>query len=219
MLIAAVFSVRISGLYDLPKGHLSAKHVPVSFDGWTSRDVSIDPYSRALLNKADLLNRLYVNSDPRVPPVLVFMDASFDTSMFHDPRLCMPGAGETITSDYPIKLRLADPKAPAINATVMRTTNESGHYLIVHWYSTQQGSLPSKNAVNSYAVATRLADLRRLAANPLSVSQVEKDIRKRQITWIRFVAASSDGEPSLDSLREFISEFSANSSPSERHSD
>jgi len=208
MLAAAVVGACVSDLYDLPKGKLRV-NVPVSFGRWTGYEAPVDPHSRRLLDKADFLSRLYVSVAPGDQPVFVFMEAALDTSMLHDPGLCLPGAGTVITEERPIALDLGW-RETVVRASMMRTAGASGRGLIIYWYGSDQGALPSKNAVNRYTLAARLSDLKRMAANPFSLSQVKKDIRARQITWIRFVVVSAEGTPDVGSLRRFIMDLMAN---------
>ncbi|MCL5103228.1 MAG: exosortase, partial [Armatimonadetes bacterium] len=155
----AIISNAIEPLYDLPKGKLDRQNFPASFGTWSSTDLEIDKTTKRILNKGDLLSRIYTDATTG-RQVQVFLCAAVDTFTFHDPHLCMPGGGSPITKDRPVNLTFTRPKPISVRATILQAKNDYATTLVLYWYMQGQISYPRTENLRALRRADMMEDIR-----------------------------------------------------------
>ncbi|MHB9035551.1 MAG: exosortase/archaeosortase family protein [Armatimonadota bacterium] len=206
---AAVVSNTAKPLYDLPKGHVDRDKIPLSFGSWTGSTLPIDRGTKILLDRGDLMSRMYV--DPATDrQVQVFVDASLDIMAFHDPHLCLPGGGSPITEDRAITLSFTKPKPITVHATVLEASSDYGTSLLIYWYMLGGKSFPRTPDVADANRLNKKQDLVRLMTRPWDTKNLREDILSRQFVWYRFSCESYGDKGDLVFLKNFIRQFVAN---------
>lgn len=207
--IGAALSGTVKPLYDLPKGHINKSGIPQSFSNWVGQDLPIDTYSKQVLGKGDLLSRMYTDANATGRQVQVFMDASLDTSAFHDPHLCLPGGGSPITQDRFITISFTKPRPITVRATMIEATSDYGSSLLIYWYMLKDKSFPTTNDAFDMNLRNKQDDLNRLVMSPWQTSKLRRDILSRQFTWYRFSTEIVDKKTDRKFLSGFIRDFVA----------
>jgi EpsI family protein len=212
--VLAIFAVTVmlantvKPLYNLPKGQLDREKIPLSFDGWQGQNLSVDKTTRQLLNKGDLMSRVYTDTDGR--QVQVFMDASVDTMAFHDPHLCLPGGGSPITGDQAITIKFTEPRPITVKATLLQATGDYGTSLLIYWYMLGNKSYPKTGDVSVANRWNKKQDFVNLLAKPWSTEQLRKEIVSRQFVWYRFSTEAYGDGSDREFLEKFIRQYVAN---------
>jgi EpsI family protein len=206
-----ILNVAVRPLEATSKGKIEPGEIPKAFGAWTSRDVPIDEMSRKELKTADLLQRVYTNTqDGR--QVMLFVEAARDTDAFHDPHSCLPGGGSPITQDQLVDLRLAGPKPLTVKATALQAATDYGQHLVLYWYMSGREACSSTSEVRRTMRVIQLRDLYRLATNPGRRERLRADIGKRQWHWYRFsIDVWQDPDTDLTLLKQFARDLTANS--------
>jgi exosortase len=205
----AILSNTTKPLYNLPKGHIDRRSVPMSFGNWIGANLPIDKEAKRILGKGDLMSRIYVDQTTG-RQVQVFMDASLDITAFHDPHLCLPGGGSPVTEDRMVTLHFTKPKPITVKATLLEASSDYGSSLLVYWYMLDGKSMPRTKDV---AVANRYnkaQDMRMLATRPWNTLKLRQGILDRQFVWYRFSTEIYGDSEDEVFLKEFIKEFISN---------
>lgn len=210
LLIAVAVSFYLTPLYDLPKGKLDRAGIPKTLGNWISQDASIDDFTLKALSQGDLLSRVYTNIGDSGRQVHVFVDASLDTTAFHDPHLCLPGGGSQIDNERVIQLTFKEPGPITVDATVLEASNTSGTTIVLYWYMLGDKSYPKTKDLFGVTKQYRSSDLSRVALNPGVLPELRKEVLTRQFTWYRFTTEVIDGETDETELKEFVVEFIEN---------
>lgn len=200
----------VTPLYDLPKGNLHRENIPKKFGNWISVELPIDDNTKEILNKGDLASILYTNTVTN-RQVNVFLDASLDTMAFHDPNLCLPGSGSSISDSKITTLKFDKPYKTSIKASVFNAESDYMTGIVLHWYMLRKDSYPLTGDVSTARRINIANDLKKLISNPFSANELRKEVKQRQFIWYRF---STDGFGNLNedykALEDFIKEFVAN---------
>lgn len=199
----------IKPLYDFPIGKINRTAIPVKFGKWASTEVSIDDETRQMLNKGDLLSRMYSDNSGR--SVHVFVDASYDLMAFHDPHLCMTGSGNNIENERQLKLEITDPYRDTINATTFDIVSSSNTGVVFYWYMLGRNSYALTDDLGAVRRKLWLSDLIELLKNPLNIEGLRKKILARQFVWYRLSTDKlGDGSMDMEFIKGFARELVAN---------
>ncbi len=215
VLVAAAFAVvgylslYAKPLYDLPKGDLHRENIPRQFGDWTSHQLEEEQIVKDTLNKGDLITLVYTNGVTN-RSVLVFLNAALDTSVFHDPHLCLPGSGSRITNERVVGLTFEKPVRLSAKATTFMAEGDYSNSIILHWYMYGKKTYPLTGDIRRVRQSIMRSDLVRIIRNPFCLAQLRKEVRTRQFMWYRLSTdAYGEDEEDLKALESFAKEFAA----------
>lgn len=199
----------VQPLYELPKGDIDRASIPRTFGNWTSTELPIDEETKEILNKGDLLSLLYTNNETD-RQVTVFLDAASDTMAFHDPHLCLTGSGNPITNERQIDIVFKKPRNITARTTVFDIERDYDKGIVMHWYMYREKTYPLTGDVKRLRQANIRSDLLKIVANPFSLRELRKEVKKRQFYWYRFSTdAYNDDGSDYKMLESFAREFVA----------
>ncbi|MCX6344468.1 MAG: exosortase/archaeosortase family protein [Armatimonadetes bacterium] len=199
----------VEPLYRLPKGKLDRTMIPAKFGDWTSKDIEVDKETRDILQKGDLLSRLYTNSSDR--QVHVFLDAGVDLSAFHDPHLCMTGSGNNIVREHQFELLITQPYSDKLRVTSFELVRSDNTGIVLYWYMRSKDSYALTNHLWGLRRQFWISDLKELVTNPMNIDELRKKIKARQFTWYRFSTDRYAGDKSdMQFIESFAREYIKN---------
>jgi len=215
ILCAMIFlNIAVKPLETTAKGQLVRANFPPTFASWISHDQKLDALTAEELKTADMLQRIYVNSNDDTQWVHVFIQAARDTDAFHDPHSCLPGGGSDITEDRPVTITFDKPRHFTVTATLLRFINDNtgDENLLLYWYNTGSDCYPATADVRLKMRQEQINDLKTMLLHPGQRAELERDYARSQTYCYRFTCAvDGDTAPALRGLESFIKEFVATS--------
>ncbi len=118
-----------AGVEGLPLVDFS--QVPLQVDGWTGRDVEVDPENRRKIFANSLLSRAYTSGNGQEVTLLVEYRSNASRKMFHTPDLCMPAAGWRM--DVPER-KLAAVGQMLVPVLVIPFEKDESNWIETYWY-------------------------------------------------------------------------------------
>lgn len=197
-----------SYLNDIPKGVLPKDRIPMSVGDWQGYTLQIEPIVSETLNKGDLLNIAYSNYG-QDKAVQLFATAALDMTAFHDPRVCIPSSGSSITKLETSVMKVANAGNVNIPISVMYIKPESGEGVVmVYWYVLADEQYASSlQSLRRDLMSAKLRALKDVMLHPSHMSEVKAAIDNRQVIWCRFTAQASDYKEARSVIDGFINEL------------
>ena len=127
----------LESLSNIPRPPLNRPlaSIPMTFDGWTGRDVPIDAEIRRVSQADDALSRAYAN--PRYPGVVLSLWVNYSgvgNNMWHSPEVCLPSHGWTMIESETKVVPVADPEGQIQPITRLGYQKEEQFQNMGFWY-------------------------------------------------------------------------------------
>jgi EpsI family protein len=170
-------------------------NMPQTIGGWTSRDMSMDADTLAVLGEGDFLNRLYTGTNPdKVPPVDLFI-GYFPTQRtgqtIHSPQHCLPGAGWTFESSTYTNIYDVNGKRYQVGEYVIN--NGETRQFVIYWYQAHGRSIANEYKARIRMVTDAIRTNRTDGAlvrviTPILSSETTSSARDRALLFTRQMA-------------------------------
>jgi len=141
-----------SGAEDIPDRQPFAAF-PRQVNGWTARDVELDPDTLRVLGAGEFLQRLYWKSpgEPQIDLFLAYFPTQRTGSTWHSPQNCLPGAGWAPVESGRVQLSVGDFGRVTVNRHIIAKGLE--RQLVLYWYQAHGRIVASEYWAKFFLVA------------------------------------------------------------------
>ena len=133
--------------------HLSLSSFPAQLLSWNSTEITLDPDTLAVLGQGDFLERVYQDTNGKLPYVELFL-AYFPSQRTgetpHSPQHCLPGAGWT--PDENVRVTLSLPGHAPFPANRYVISKDNTRRLVLYWFWAHDRGVASEYWAKYYLV-------------------------------------------------------------------
>jgi EpsI family protein len=152
LLASAGFVLQARNTQELIPARAPLSSFPHDFDGWKSRDISLDQQTLDVLGPGDFLERRYTQNAPNaaVDLFIAYFPSQRAGATIHSPKNCLPGSGWFPIQADRITVRV--PGHAAFPANRYLIAKGQDRELVVYWYWAHDRAVASEYAAKIYLV-------------------------------------------------------------------